>query len=121
MIGCLRLYLTGGKCSNGGFGMKVARIWGGISMTAGPEFPPRDAWPRGVCFLPDILCSTSSGESVLVQQQQHNQLDFTPCALLSCSRRGTVFVVAVGASLEIRDRCIIRIFHQNMCFTVVLG
>lgn len=34
-------------CFNGGLGMNVARMWGGIIMIAGPE-PFPDIWPLGV-------------------------------------------------------------------------
>jgi hypothetical protein len=36
---------------NGGFGMNVERMCGGINMMAGPELAPRVICPAGVDFL----------------------------------------------------------------------
>ena len=54
-MGLFRRFLNGGMLFRGGLGINVARMCGGIIITAGCEFDPLDICPRGVILRPLIV------------------------------------------------------------------
>ena len=60
----------GGMDLSGGGGMNVARICGGMSITAGPESPERAGCPRPPCLPPRIMIL--NGESDVASAAARN-------------------------------------------------